>query len=90
MMLDEFLQQLRATPRTWRLTKTGLIRQNGYCPITSLTKESAGHWLYAGNRLGLEDTFTIARAADNREGCNLDVRAELLAACGLTESAVSA
>jgi hypothetical protein len=83
MNYEEFLQKLRETPRDWALTANGEIRRKDK------------HGMYnrcPGLECGLFDSrytwvkrWDIAKAADNDKKHDPQIRADLLAACGLTE-----
>jgi hypothetical protein len=80
MTYETFLEKLAATPRTWYFAHNGRIRQkDGYCPIAeaNVLKSQISNDLY----------FKILNSADN-EGKYFDsqIRADLLKACGLSET----
>lgn len=96
MTLDEFLAQLKATPRTWALHGSYLrcqIDGRDCCPITAVDTEHlrADEWVTAADRLQLEPALLIVEAADADDWLDdapqwdTALRAQLLAACGLTE-----
>lgn len=99
MTIDEFLERLSRTPRTWRVMMTnGKLRTHDFmdwplahCPISALTGvwEDVNLPIDAGVRLGLSrnDAANLVIAADN----TLDndnplrlLRQQLECACGLT------
>lgn len=92
MTYDDFLTQLRQTPRDWSVDEDGYLRRsaswNRYsyqCPISSLHGTAASHFTSVASSLGLDDTLAmeIAEAADNDEGHDPAIRRDLLAATGL-------
>lgn len=86
MTYEEFLVKLRETPREWQLTDDGEIRtlffSNGpprSCPGLQLdifNVEAGDIWFLR---------HEIAYAADKTKKHNPKIRADILAACGLTE-----
>lgn len=87
MTLDEFIEKLRETPRTWETRGDGRIRLGGCCPISSLRMTEADYWLRVSQELGLDRDLaeTIVIAADNWDHHDAPLRARLLDACGLVE-----
>ena len=88
MTYKEFLQELRKTPRDWKLFPRTCIRRGGYgtqCPITSLLGKSSGHWNEVAAACDINQAMTvkILNAADNTEGHDPRIRRDLLKACGL-------
>ena len=87
MTLDEFLGELRKTPRLWELSRGGFIRfpHKSKCPLEVV----AGCFSYrsAADQLGVNfhDGLKIAQAADNDTGHDPKLRARLLKACGPSE-----
>ena len=84
MTLNEFLKELRKTPRTWVATEKGIrLRQDGFiseCPIDAV----GGDWgqLDGALALGYGVKERIMSAAD---GGHSKLRARLLKACGLPQ-----
>lgn len=99
MSLDEFFEELKKTPREWRINETGCVRsEDGACPVCAVLNRTNGkivsffNW-YRAVEAGLmsqEDAKSIARAADNSwfkdDPCDPALRARLLECCGLTEA----
>ena len=88
----EFLTKLEQTPRKWTLQSDGEIRCDykgrDTCPL-SRVDQRPGCLVATPARslkLPLEDANEIASSADNDEGCLMSIRADLLRACGLSES----
>src|SRR5690349_13587376 len=98
---ETFLKKLRETPRDWYLRpgyvdsrKQVIRRRNSqlageHCPITCVHGQvlSSAFWLNASRDLGLQHRTAkaIACAADD-EPTNVKIRAEILKACGLSET----
>ena len=89
MTYQEFLDELRRTPRDWRITFNGRIRRHEECPITSLRNDHSAFWVVVSANIGLSANLSrdIALAADNRLGWRdfrrRRIRRDLLKACGL-------
>jgi hypothetical protein len=81
MYVGEFLDRLAATPRTWRLTRHGEIRNaEDDCPHVYLDAYIDRPFRGPG-----EITLSeLCDAADNEEWHKQNVRRGLLEACGLT------
>jgi hypothetical protein len=88
--IEEFLRLLSETPRTWRLTDEDKIRDGeGYCPLQVVTKRAFGY-ISESKSMGLTDAETdfIIAAADGYNVLEtVDLREELLKACGLDKRA---
>ncbi len=83
MTVMEFLDKLYATPRMWRKTEYGCIRDMPWCncPVDVVGVNRA-------DRLtgpGAVEWRVVMMAADNARGHNPEIRRALLAACGLEE-----
>jgi hypothetical protein len=92
--VDRFLEKLRETPRDWEVNIYGCIRRNRECecPITAVEGVQRCTWYYheSAKALGLSDVdrSAIVAAADSfHTSAEVELRAELLDACGLTERA---
>lgn len=96
MTLDEFFTLLEKTPRDWFLEGDESIRRiddtydNACCPLTACDPDgprSCGFYRSTADKVGMEFDLAcqIAAAADNTNTKYEDLRARLLAACGLTE-----
>lgn len=102
MTIDEFLERLSQTPRTWYVVGGLRVRCDArgfgrrlYCPITAVTGvwEDTGRAVSAGVQIGLsrKDAVNLVLAADN----TLDndplrqLRQQLERACGLTNEVQS-
>jgi hypothetical protein len=95
--IDEFLEALKATPRTWRVNgrdgAEGLpfcIRcgsgQTYQCPLSAIMgKVGVAQPLDLGEKFGLshEDANRIFKAADMMPDYEYELRWKLLEACGL-------
>jgi hypothetical protein len=97
MTLDEFFEELRRTPRNWKLSPTGAIRMGCDCPVTAVCAMvrwktyTSDNFIEAAKELGLAGgpRDEIQMAADvaqadwlSRNGLT-EMRARLLVACGL-------
>ena len=81
MTLQEFLDKLAKTPRTFHL-EAGMIRcSDGMCPIDA----AGGDWILSDGKLGLSKRArnSIVECADNYRIAKPRTRARLLKACGL-------
>jgi hypothetical protein len=75
MSLDEFFEELKRTPRSWRILATGAIRMGCDCPITAVCaavkwKEyDTDRYVAAAQGLGLDLRLAnqIQKAADYDE-----------------------
>lgn len=90
MEIPEFLEKLKETPRVWGKTLCGAIRSHDSlsCPISFFGPDGRNHvhfYKLIAEQLGLNsaDTGKIVSAADNDLGCDPELRAKLLVACGL-------
>ncbi len=86
----EFLAALRDI-RGWEL-RSNQIRWGRCCPLAAVANRMCNQnytieWLSAGHDLRMtpHDVAAIARAADGWAGFDLQVRSDLVQACGLTE-----
>ena len=86
MTIDQLIELL---PKDgWRVREGGHIRRDncGECPMEAVSGVSglaaSQHYLLMSG----EDTHQIFLAADNQHGQDKQLRARLLAACGLTEN----
>lgn len=95
MTYEEFLEKLRATPRDWRLA-LGRIRRLSpdlQCPISSVLGGQMFDGVAIGTKSGMDAEIAkkIMSSADSDKAYSWDtyfdpqIRADLLAACGLTE-----
>lgn len=94
MTLDEFLVELKKTPRDWflysTLTMHGGIRRKDLehywqqCPLSAVDG-TMRHYMYNREKLGIskELEHEILSAADNTSTADPEVRKKLLEACGL-------
>lgn len=89
-----FLQLLSETPRDWYLDDGAIRRMTALsscCPLTAVEPCHVPPIFarLAADAIGVdrETAVRIIVAADNRSGHDPQVRADLLAACGLTERA---
>ena len=92
MTLEEFLTRLQQTPRDWVLRKYSnhpydRIRRVGRfgqleCPISPLMGEPIELAYQVAKKLGLPITLIgcLIAAADGNPGCDMNLRAQLLAA----------
>src|SRR5580700_1908885 len=95
MTLDEFFKALAAVPHRWKIRYGRLIRTADICPVAAVcnTKipgaSEVDDWESAGAKLGLEDDLAekLQSAADASPRYSKRLRAKLLAACKLTETA---
>lgn len=79
---QEFLEKLRQTPRYWYLDENRkIIRPRHRYPSCPLLELPEFTFVLSEQHL----YWPIAAAADNMPGCNLAIRQDLLAACGLVE-----
>jgi hypothetical protein len=92
MTYETFLAKLRETPRDWRLTIGGAIRRGGryghlQCAVSSLQNRCTDEASTVGDVLGLDRSLRheIENAADGLLGHAPQTRADLLAACGLSQ-----
>lgn len=90
MKRDEFLERLSKTPRTWRVTKQGLIRDGaGKCVVIGCLepshpmKISGAISIAERHGLDLEVARDVIRCADQMKDFDPHFRNELLRACGL-------
>lgn len=89
MTSRQFFAALRKTPRTWRVTRRGLLRSTYGCPLTAVAvvlgwpRFPLDRWDLAASAIGLAPAFAaaIVDAADGRLAAGL--RRRLLAACGV-------
>jgi len=101
MTYQEFLTQLRKTPRRWVVQPRWSEDDYGYgnirtrerqsaCPILAVAKMRGAHYEIAAEKLGL-DRRVMGRIVDAADGV-LDtahdkrIRKDLLRACGLEEA----
>lgn len=99
MTLDEFVEGLLATPRTWRLRRDGSIRcEGGDCPVIAVLCDgrqgrSNNLAFTVGRSVGLhDDIHAIVASADNiqhHRSFSHPLRARLLDACGLAGARVT-
>ena len=88
MTINDFIEQLKKTPREWKVQEDGGLRLHQCCPITAVDGRGLPATEYAecAMRLGLSqlEARWLVEAADNwpREA---RLRSYLLAACGLEE-----
>lgn len=95
MTYSEFLTKLQETPRNWIVTPQNWIRtasktgQTGMCPLAAIFGGPNYNGPYNAKMAGLIDPWPwhIMAAADNNKnfGERLEIRRDLLEACGLTE-----
>lgn len=92
MTYEDFRAALRETPRTWRRTPQGYIRNDMRdCPLTKLCRQRTGRiysledWDDAARhmRLPYEIAERILRAADDHPCCDLNIRHDLLLNTGI-------
>jgi len=92
MNRDEFLDRLSKTPRTWEIRFLGQIIRGPLdcCPITGTDGPGidAINWQDSATRLDLSPQLavTIMKAADNDPLHDINLRADLLRACGLEDA----
>jgi hypothetical protein len=88
---ERFLARLRWTPRDWQMPM-GIICRRGtsgrQCPLSAIADLTSSRAWDVGNQLGIPllTQHRIVRAADNASPHSKRIRADLLAACGLSES----
>lgn len=94
MDLNQFLSLLRETKRDWylepdwRSSQKGLIRCRFMeCPISTMRDAVGSEFMFVARDLGLDAELAkhIADAADELEGYDVELRAKLLEACGLSD-----
>lgn len=92
MTIDEFLAQIDPNAG-WERRGTIIRTKDAYCPICWLGTKTGKNpdgtklvftWVADHLKLCLDDAVELALAADGDRG-NKELRARLLAACGLTE-----
>lgn len=90
MTLDQFFEKLEQTPRDWYGSYSAIRRTDsngwcGQCPVSSLGGLPIGFAWTVAIDLGMDsaDVERVIHAADNVIGCDQDIRARLLKACGL-------
>jgi len=87
MNYQQFLAELRKTPRDWQLKFDREIRRAGnyQCPISTLRDKDEGDYFLVAQDLGLPNSIA-RRIADAADGVTYGkYRRDLLAACGLKE-----
>ncbi len=84
MSIDEFIVELEKTPRTWKLSKSGAIRNVGdcRCPMEVVAKLPFSFPMKAANMLGLNYDLVVC-AADDLYRQDKVLRQRMLVACGL-------
>lgn len=98
MTINEFLEELQQAGGTWQLEQKRYLRLETEttcsCPVVvvhkSITKKTVSAIRFETCARALDMTrdqlCEIAEASDMDEGYNKDLRARLLAACGLEEA----
>lgn len=87
MTYQAFLDQLRQTPRNWRIVNGKIRRSGDTCPIRAVEGRNGSANVHLSvKRLGLRHA-TAGRLIDAADGWpdTQPTRRDLLAACGLTE-----